>query len=491
MSFDNQTRREFIKRLALGSAALSLSGGWSCREAKPRRPNILVFFTDDQRFDTIHALGNPNIITPNLDYLVENGTAFTNAYIMGSYSGAVCMPSRAMLLTGKNLFQLTDNGWTIPPEQTMLPELFRRAGYRTFGTGKWHNEKSAFARCFSSGDEIFFGGMTDHWNVPVYHFDPSGKYEATTPVVRKFRLSNQVDYDNYDHLTAGKHSSELFGEAASRFLREYKQTAPFFLYISFTAPHDPRTMPQEYRDLYPPEDMPLPENFLPQHPFDNGELKVRDEQLASFPRSEDEVQRHLAEYYATITHLDTQIGQVLASLKKSGQEENTIIVFTADNGLAVGQHGLMGKQSVYEHSVHVPLILCGPGIPKNKKRVGLCYLNDIFPTLSDMAGLESPIDIEGRSLLKALRDPRHTHREALLLSYKNQQRALRTNRWKLILYDVDGKRTTQLFDLKNDPWEKINLAEDPSQKNRLSELTRHLKDLAKKAGDPSDLASSQ
>jgi len=486
----SQTRRDFLKTLAWGSAALSFTGGWSCQTPEKTRPNILFFFADDQRFDTIQALGNPNISTPHLDSLVENGTAFSNAFIMGSYSGAVCMPSRAMLLTGKNLFRLTDNGWTIPRNQKMLPELFREAGYQTFGTGKWHNEKSAFARCFSAGDEIFFGGMTDHWNVPVYHYDPAGKYDATTPVIRKFRLSNQVEYDNYDHLTAGKHSSELFSEAAIRFLLNSTREDPFLAYISYTAPHDPRTMPQEYLDMYPPEDMLLPENFQPLHPFDNGELKVRDEQLAGFPRTEEEVKKHLAEYYATITHLDAQIGRVLEALQKSGQAENTVIVFAADNGLAVGQHGLMGKQSVYEHSVHVPLILCGPGIPKNEKRDTLCYLNDIFPTLCGLADLDSPAGIEGKSLLPSLQNPQHTHREALLLSYKNQQRGLRTDRWKLILYDVDGKRTTQLFDLQNDPWERFNLAEDPNQKNRLAELIRLLKEQARKAGDPSDLASS-
>jgi arylsulfatase A-like enzyme len=409
---------------------------------------------------------------------------------MGSYSGAVCMPSRAMLLTGKNLFRLKDNGWTIPADHSMFPEVFRSAGYQTFGTGKWHNEKPAFARCFTAGAEIFFGGMTDHWNVPVYHFDPSGKYDTKTPVIRKFRLSNQVDYDNYDHMTAGKHSSELFSDAAIDFLQNYKQKDPFLLYISYTAPHDPRTMPQEYLDMYPPDNLPLPDNFLPQHPFDNGELKVRDEQLAGFPRTEADVKRHLAEYYATISHLDAQIGRVLNTLQESGLAENTLIVFAADNGLAVGQHGLMGKQSVYEHSVHVPLILCGPGIPKNQKRDTFCYLNDIFPTLCDLAALPVPHNIEGRSLLPVMEDPRLKHRDALLLSYKNQQRGVRTERWKLILYDVNGENTAQLFDLKNDPWEKNNLADDPSHKGIMTELTRLLKDLATKAGDPSELVAS-
>ena len=143
----------------------------------PSKPNIVFFFTDDQRFNTIHALGNDEIITPNIDRLVANGVAFTHAHIPCGTSGAVCMPSRAMLNTGRSLFHIEGAGQSIPDDHTTIGEALQGAGYRTFGTGKWHNGARAYARSFTDGDEIFFGGMADHWNVPAFHYDPTGQYK--------------------------------------------------------------------------------------------------------------------------------------------------------------------------------------------------------------------------------------------------------------------------------------------------------------------------
>ena len=146
-----------------------------------KKPNVLLLFTDDQRSDTIATLGNDVVKTPNLDKLIARGTAFTHAHIPSGTSGAVCMPSRAMLHSGRTLYHLHGPGNQIPEEHTTMGEMFQSNGYRTFGTGKWHNGKPAFARSFTDGDEIFFGGMSDHWNVPVHHYDPSGKYESRLP----------------------------------------------------------------------------------------------------------------------------------------------------------------------------------------------------------------------------------------------------------------------------------------------------------------------
>ena len=477
------SRRNFLKSMAAGGLACSLPSLWNCNATRNSRPNILVLFTDDQRFDTIRALGNQHIHTPHLDSLVKSGTTFSRAYIMGSFSGAVCMPSRAMLLTGESLFDLQEQGGVIPDEHTMLPELFRDSGYMTYGTGKWHNGRSAFARCFTGGGEIFFGGMSDHWNVPAYAFDPAGKYQARTPVIQNPASSNTITYKGYAHISDGIHSSELFSREAVSFLENYAGSAPFFLYVSYTAPHDPRTMPKQYLDMYDPKDIPLPENFLPQHPFDNGELSIRDEKLAEFPRTEPEIKRHLAEYYAAITHLDDQIGTVLEALRRSGRFENTLIVFAADNGLALGSHGLMGKQNLYDHSVHVPLILSGPGIPSGSRQESLCYLNDVFPTLCDLAEIRPPSDILGQSLLPALENRGQNPRGSLMFAYKNFQRALYDGRWKLIRYHVHGKGFTQLFDLSKDPFEKENLAGSPEYMGRVEELSQRLQEWMQKAGD--------
>ncbi|MDZ7723494.1 MAG: sulfatase-like hydrolase/transferase [candidate division KSB1 bacterium] len=484
MNSSHQNRRSFLKTFGTGSAVLAAGSLFSCSRAQ--QPNVLFLFTDDQRFNTLNALNNPDIQTPNLDRLVRRGLAFTNAYIMGGFSGAICMPSRAMLMTGRHLFHIQDNGRSIPDEHIMMPEYFRSKGFQTFGTGKWHNGRSAYARCFTDGDEIMFGGMGDHWNVPAYHFDPHGRYDQTTPVIEDPWRSNEITRKNYDHIYAGVHSSELFTQATLTFLRNRDRGKPFFAYVSYMAPHDPRSMPESYRKMYDPETIKLPPNFQPVHPFDNGELKIRDEMLADFPRTPDEVRQHIADYYAMITHLDTQIGRILDELQSAGDMDNTFIVFAGDNGLAVGQHGLMGKQNMYEHSVHVPLVITGPALPENETREGFCYLFDIFPTLCSLYGFEIPGTVDGQSLLPMIREQRPV-REDVFFAYKYLQRGYRKNDWKLIKYNVSGVQHTQLFNLVQDPHEMTNLTNDPDYREILKDLTASLQDRMHNAGDPVDL----
>lgn len=425
-------------------------------------PNILFFFTDDQRFDTIGALGNTKIRTPNLDRLVARGTAFTDAYIMGGSCGAVCMPSRAMLHTSRSLYHIHDMGRDVPADHAMLGETLRAAGYDTFGTGKWHNGPAAYARSFSHGGEIFFGGMGDHWNVPACDFDPTGRYEANIRQTTDFH-TQAVQRWTADHIEAGVHSTELFCDAAVDFLTERQPGGnPFFAYVSFMAPHDPRTMPQEFLDMYPPERVDLPPNFLARHPFDNGELRVRDEVLASIPRQEAEVRQHIGAYYAMITHLDDHIGRVMKTVEDQGLLDDTIVVFAGDNGLAVGQHGLFGKQNLYEHSVRVPLVFAGPGVPEGQRRDALAGLIDIFPTLCDLIDVEIPESVEGESLQPCLDDDEASVRDTLLFAYRHFMRGVRDRSGnKLIETAAAGQCHTQLFDLGGDPYEKKNLADDP------------------------------
>ncbi|HNS31780.1 MAG TPA: sulfatase-like hydrolase/transferase [bacterium] len=435
--------------------------------AVKKRPNILFLFADDQRFDTIRELGNDTIVTPNMDKIVRDGVAFTHAFIQGGTTGAVCMPSRAMLHTGRPLFRIKDSGGSIPESHITMGEAFRKAGYRTFGTGKWHNGTQSYTRSFTDGAEIWFGGLLDHWNLPVNHFNPEGKYEKV-PFCLNPRYSNETRYMTCTHINVGKHSSELLGESAMEFLEKHKDTSPFFMYVAFLAPHDPRTMPQKYLDMYHPEKIPLPPNFTGRHPFDNGELSVRDEMLAGFPRKPEEIKKHIAEYYAMITHLDAQIGRIIKTLGETGRLENTIILLAGDNGLAVGQHGLMGKQNMYEHSVRVPLVMSGAGIPKNERRDSPVYLFDIFPTLAELADISTPKSVKGASFAPVIKNPRERTRRNLFFAYRHCQRAVRDDRFKLIEYAVEGKRTTQLFDLQEDPFEMNNLAGDKKHKKVLS-----------------------
>lgn len=441
------------------------------------KPNVLVLFTDDQRYDTIAALGNSAISTPNVDRLVARGTAFTQAHIPSGMHGAVCMPSRAMLHTGRTLFHLEGAGNSIPAEHTTLGEHLQACGYRTFGTGKWHNGRESYARSFTDGAEIFFGGMADHWNVPAYDFDPEGSYGAKCPYIENPARSKQETYRDCSHIHAGTHSSELLSNAAIRFLETYQDSAPYFMYVSFLAPHDPRVMPREFRDMYDAEQIPLPPNFAIQHPFDPGVMQIRDEVLADYPRKPRQVREHVADYYAMISHLDAQFGRILEAVEERGDMDNTLVVFAGDNGLAIGRHGLFGKQNLYDHSVRVPLVFAGPGVPQGRRTDAYVYLLDVFPTLCELIGESMPESVEGQSLVPAMRDPAAKGRDVLYLGYERLHRGIRTRTHKLIEYQVDGVRRTQLFDLEADPHEVNDLAGDSGQTEQVAALRQRLAEL--------------
>jgi arylsulfatase A-like enzyme len=456
-------RRQFLQGLG-GVPALA--------QTSRQRPNFIILFTDDQRFSTIRALGNGEIHTPNMDRLAKRGVAFTHAAIMGGTQGAVCVPSRAMLMTGQSLFRAARNTGSTPGEKSapgpfhLLPELLGQNGYKTFATGKWHNGPKLFSRCFRDGGNIFFGGMSDHLKTPVQDFDPTGAYpkEAIRP--------------------GGKFSSELFADTAIDFLRKQSAADPFLLYCAFTSPHDPRMAPTQFTGLYQPAKIKLPPNFLPEHPFDNGELKVRDEMLAPFPRTPEVVREHIAAYYAMVSEVDAQIGRVLDAVESSPFAGNTYIIFAGDNGLAVGQHGLLGKQNVYEHSVRVPLMIAGPTIPRGQRSDSFVYTFDIFPTVCELAGIPVPDTVDGQSLLSPIRNPQERGRESMFFAYRTFQRAIRNREWKLIRYTVGGKETLQLFHIAKDPWEKTNLAQDPAHAQRIRQLSAQLNAWQLRTMDP-------
>ena len=384
-------RRQFIG--VAGGAALAAGPGVS-------KQNILFLFADDMRFDTIHALGNSEIQTPNLDKLAARSMAFTHAHIMGGTQGAVCVPSRAMLMTGQTLFHVSASitspreNWGKPRPYILFPEVLGKNGYTTFQTGKWHNGPKLFSQAFQSSANTFFGGMDDHTKTKVFDFDPAGQYPAANQRI------------------AEGHSTDVFAGSVIQFLKSYTDPKPFLVYAAFTAPHDPRTPPKQYEAMYDPAKISVPPNFMPEHPFDNGELKIRDEELAPWPRTREILQKETALYYAMITHLDAQIGRILAALEASGRAENTVIIFAGDNGLAIGRHGLMGKQNMYEHSVRVPLIISGPGLPKGKRSGALVYLLDLAPTIFDLAGIAVPAEVEGLSLEPILRGKKKAVRDS-------------------------------------------------------------------------------
>jgi arylsulfatase A-like enzyme len=452
-----------MKPLLVIRTILLLSPAILLHAAARPKPNVLFLFADDQRADTIAAHGNPHIKTPNLDTLVASGFSFRGNYIFGGNSGAVCMPSRAMLMSGRSWFKVDT---VTLKDAKLLPELLGENGYVTFGTGKWHNGQASWLRAFQRGKTIMFGGMSDHTQVPVRDLGPDG------------RLT--------DERTGEKFSSELFADSAIKFLQQHDGKKPFFAYVAFTAPHDPRMPPLPYREMYYRNLPPLPVNFLPQLPFDNGMMRGgRDENLAPWPRTEAIIRDQLAEYYGLITHLDEQIGRILAALKQSGQADHTIIIFAADNGLALGSHGLLGKQSVFEHSMRVPLIVAGPGIPRGKSTTAFSYLLDVFPTLCDVIGIPCPPGLEGESLRPLWEGTKERVRDSVFLPFLQIQRAVRDERWKLIAYPEI--RHLQLFDLQLDPDERTNLINRADCAQRVQRLQGLMKQWQAKVGDTLEL----
>jgi len=455
---------------------LDLEGG---DDGMNNRPNVLFILTDDQRYDTIHALGNSLIQTPSLDALCEDGTAFTNAHIPGGTVPAVCMPSRAMIHTGRGLFSLSENGKTIPSDHALMCETFRQNGYITYGVGKWHNGTDSYARSFSDGDEIFFGGMWDHWNVPTYEFRKDGKYDRLNNACIGQYFSNKTTYTRATHINMGVHSTDLFTDKALDWLKNYDSDEPFFMYVSYLAPHDPRTMPEPFASMYDPDKMPL-ECFAGEH-FRYGIEDVRDEIIEAYPRKADAVKRHIADYFGMISHIDSRVGDLIRLLKEKGLYDNTIIVFTSDNGLAVGRHGLMGKQSCYEHGIRIPLIMTGPGIPKGMRDDGYHYLYDLFPTLCSLCSIEIPDTVEGIDFSGVFSNSGYEQRREIYAAFGDKVRAIKDERFKLIEYRFQKVAVTQLFDLKNDPLETCNLADNPEYADHRERLTNRLIENGKKA----------
>ena len=428
-------------------------------DAVPVLPHVLILLTDDQRYNTVHALGNPLIQTPNMDRLARAGTSFSQASCEGGLSGAVCVTSRAALMTGRTINHL-DGADTIPADHTTLPEFLRQAGYFTFATGKWHNDRASHVRIFDYADNIFFGGMHfpedgGHEHPLLYHFDPTGAY----PPEAQFH--------------GEQFSSTMYANAAIEFIKTLPaQGRPSFIYVAFTSPHDPRTPPPPFDTMYDPSQTPLPDNFLPEHPFDDGELDNRDEELLPTPRDPDQVRQQIAAYYGMISEVDAQIGRILDALEEQKLLDHTMIIFAGDNGLALGSHGLLGKQNLYEESVRVPMILAGPGIAANVVSDRFAYLHDLLPTVAALLGLAPPASSEGNVLLG---DSAALPLQDAYYQYRDLHRAIRAaDQWKLIGYHLTATGAQfdriQLFNLSVDPSEMNDLSMADDYQTKLAEM---------------------
>ncbi|GIZ09640.1 sulfatase-like hydrolase/transferase [Flavobacterium sp. UMI-01] len=472
-----------------------------------RKPNIVFIFTDDQTYTSIHALGNKEIQTPNMDALVKNGTTFTHAYNMGAWNGAVCVASRAMLISGRFLWRANaiSDEWA-QKEKTALTwgKLMEQQGYDTYITGKWHVE-AAVDKVFQHTKNIRGGMAADAWN--------HGKMVATFEAIKKNNGSfdkvpmpngynrplseddkSWLPYDtsNGGFWQGGKHWSVVVKDDAIAYINEAKtKENPFFMYLAFNAPHDPRQAPKEYQEKYPLRKISVPQSFLPEYPFrrDMGNNNnLRDEALAPFPRTKYAVKVHTQEYYASITYADEQIGLILDALKKSGKMDNTYIIFTADHGLAMGRHGLMGKQSLFDHSIRAPFVIVGPDIPKNKKVDADIYLQDAMATALDLAGAPKPKYVEFHSLMDLAKGKTtKSNYKGIYGAYLDLQRMIRKDGYKLIVFPKIQK--VLLFDLNKDPEEMQDIAGLSANKIKVKALFKDLQQLQKEMGDPLDISN--
>ena len=485
-----------MKHIVILCGLLVLNCGWSF-SAEAKRPNLLFILVDDQSpFDLKVYDSNSILETPHIDRLAREGMVFDGAYHMGSFSGAVCTPSRHMIMCGRGLWHLPIAPQAMqkglcPPnlEQQTLPAVFNRAGYATMRTCKEGNSYDAANKLFTvRHDATKRGGTAESGS--AWHGD------------------RVMDYLG---------------------MRETaKDTKPFLIYYGFSHPHDVRDGTPELLVKYgavnhtdrntPPPANPkqpkLPPNYLPAHPFNHGHPGLRDEVAVSGVwerRDERTIRNELGREFACGGNIDIQIGRVLAKLEAMGELENTYVIYTADHGMAIGRHGLQGKQNLYQHTWRVPFIVRGPGIKPGSRVEGNIYLLDVLATLCDLANIPAPDTNEGTSFKPVLSGEKQNIRDTLYGVYnggtKPGMRAVKHGDWKLVKYDVmnGGVRETQLFNLKDNPAEfltehhgpevvaltgakpaahQVNLAADPKHAAKLAEMEAMLLAEMRRLDDP-------
>ncbi|MCC9655694.1 sulfatase-like hydrolase/transferase [Rhodopirellula halodulae] len=448
------------RKLLLGLLATSLlaSSFAKATDTPSKRPNFLVIVVDDQSPLDLRIY-NPDspLDTPNIDRLAASGMVFDGAHHMGAWSGAVCTPSRHMIMTGRSVWHIPQRRPKNPKKQNKsvrypdtelapanLPEfsmaaVFNRAGYDTMRTCKKGNSYPDANKQFTVVRDATKRGGTEETG-SAWH----GK--------------QVLDYLNQRESAADRD--------------------PFLIYFGFSHPHDTRDGTPELLAKYgainhkeknslPPANSkqpPLPPNHLDAHPFHHGHPNLRDEVAVSGVwerRDERTIRNELGREFACSENIDIQIGKVLNRLEEMGELQNTYVVYTSDHGMAIGRHGLQGKQNLYEHTWRVPFVLSGPSIPTGKRALGNLYLMDLLPTLVDLAGIEAPSTLEGRSLRPVIEGKQETLRDVLFGIYcggtKPGMRCVKQGDWKLIKYDVlDGSvRETQLFNLAANPLEYL------------------------------------
>ncbi|MHC4993968.1 MAG: sulfatase family protein [Planctomycetota bacterium] len=441
------------------------------------RPNILWYCTDQQRFDTIRALGNEHVNTPAIDQLVANGTSFTHAYCQSP----ICTPSRASFMTGMYPARVhnTRNGNdTFPDHPPLISKLIADSGYDCGMIGKFH---------LTSSGKRTEPRLDDGYSFWKFSHAPRDDWDEGHDYAEWVR-ANGGDLDamreSEERVPPEHHQTTWATEMAIEFInRERDADQPWMLNINIYDPHPPFIPPKAYADRYNPDDMPGP--YFQESDFEQ-QARLADCDFQGEVRSPEdhEAKKYQALYYAMIEQIDDQFARLLKALDDAGQRDNTVIVFTSDHGEALGDHGLMWKGCrFYEGLVRVPLIFSWPGRFVEGRQVdGLVELLDLTATVLEIAGVEQPEYQQGRSLMPILtgEGPGDEFREFVRSEYFDAldphftggsgafATMYRDRRYKLSVYH--GKGVGELYDMENDPWEFNNLWDDPEHLTLKNEL---------------------
>ncbi len=464
----------FMKRLIL--SCFSLLCLWSIAIvpglAAASRPNVVFISVDDMNND-LGTYGSPLVKSPNIDRLAKEGVRFDRAYCQFP----LCSPSRSSVLTGlrpdtTRVFELKYHFRQGLPDVVTLPQLFMKNGYFAARVGKIYH--------YGNPGDIGTSGLDDpaSWNLFI---NPAGLDKTTLE-------SDVINYTPKRGLGSslsmladktGKDEEHTDGKVATEAIRllEENKDRPFFLAVGFYKPHCPYIAPAKYFDPYP-----LAKITLPVVPADYPS-KVPAAVLSAhqpwpyFGVTPEQAREAIQAYYATISFVDAQIGRVLDALDRLKLRDNTIVVFWSDHGYHLGDHGLFMKQSCYERSARVPLIIA----PPKAKRPGVARprtveLVDLYPTLADLAGLTAPAGLEGRSLRPLLDNPNASWEHPAFTQVQRNGfpgHSVRTERWRYVEWDR-GAKGRQLFDYTADPEEQNNLADDPRYADTVATLQKVL-----------------
>ena len=438
------------------------------------RPNIILLLADQHRWDCVGYAGNPDLRTPNLDALAEHGVNFTQAVC----PFPLCVPSRVTLMTGQyvSTHGVAGNRDGLPATATTLPGLLHAAGYDTACVGKMHFNPTYANYAFNVMRLSEQDG--DGRNEDDYHM-----WLKDQAAIDQIEVWDQVDRDSAppeywdtfgamrSNLPEALHSTTWVGDQAVRFLQRARE--PFFLWTGFIKPHHPFDPPEPWDRLYDPGDLSLPEGCR----FPPPEEDTRREAFFDLrDMTEGKFRRVLAYYYANISHMDQQIGRILATLTSRGFTNN-IVVYCADHGDYMGQHGLIikGGARPYDALIRVPLVIAGlAGQRRGETDPAMAQLTDVMPTLLEAAAVAVPDTVEGGSLIPQLRRPNAALREAAFIEGGGGLKIARTQRYKLI--ETSDQDFRAFYDLENDPHEYHNLYGQAAVAPVQSKLQARLRD---------------